>query len=214
MNKINKLIILIFLFFINLQVLNPKIHNNLYIVNFKNKIKVTKLKNNIINKLGNEVDNYIKTIAPTSKLNGEYLVAKCLDYNVNISFVLAQALLESHFGTKGKARYTNSVWNVGTYDNGEIIYSYKHPNQSIEPYLKLITTKYLIKINKGDTIHISIETLINNGYINYKGYRFASEKNYEKRLKKILNKIKFETKINILQKYLNHSEIKLLTSIK
>jgi len=116
-------------------------------------------------------------------------------------FVLSQGILESHLGTKGLAYQTNSVWNVGTYDNGIILYQYKTADESIEPYLDLLSRKYLIEItSKGDTIQKSLNSLIqDSGYINYHGKRFASATRYENSLRKLMLKIKLETKISFYQ---------------
>jgi hypothetical protein len=67
--------------------------------------------------LANEVDNYIKTVAPTSLVNADYLVEGCKNYNVDLIFVLAQGTLESHFATKGVGGKINSIFNVCVYDN-------------------------------------------------------------------------------------------------
>ena len=40
------------------------------------------------------------------------LIDVCQKYGLSIKFVLAQGQLESHFGTKGLARKTNSIFNV------------------------------------------------------------------------------------------------------
>ena len=144
-----------------------------------------------------EVDNYIKSIAPTSKLSGKDIVEKCLEYNIDIAFVLAQGQIESHYGTTGTARKTNSVFNVGAYDghsankqnkNG---FGFNNPNDSIEPYLILLTNNYLVN---GKT-----EYDLMNNYVNYLGMRYASNNNYERMLKSIYNKIKKTTNIYDLQ---------------
>jgi hypothetical protein len=157
--------------------------------------------------LVSEVENYINKIAPTSKLNPELLVEKCLEYNTDLVFVLSQALLESHFGTKGKATQTNSVWNVGTYDNGKVLYTYKDPNNSLVPYLKLINEKYLINVSEnGDTTYKDLSHLLEDkGYINYNGDRFASARGYENGLRKIMIKIDLETKISFYQQLISLS---------
>lgn len=163
-------------------------------------------------KLVTEVDNYIKQVAPESKLNPDFLVRKCLEYKTDIIFVLAQALLESHFGTRGKAAETNSVWNVGTYDDGQILYRYNDPNESLEPYLKLINEKYLINItSSGDTIYKDLGHLVQDkGYINYNGSRFASARGYENGMRKLMVKIDMETSISFYQDILKLSEPQIL----
>lgn len=136
--------------------------------------------------LVNEVQNYINSVAPNSNLRGYALVEECERYNIDLCFVLAQGEIESHFGTKGMASKLNCVFNVGIYDNKtaeEIEQKYKFdcPNESIEPYLKLLNTKYLV--NK-------IEQDLMKKFIDINGKRYASDPEYEF---KISNKYKYIT---------------------
>ncbi len=148
-----------------------------------------------------EVNNYITSIAPESTLDPEFLVTKCLEYDTDIIFVLSQALLESHFGTRGKAAETKSVWNVGTYDDGQILYTYETADESLEPYLKLVNDKYLITVTpRGDTIYKDLGHLVQDrGYINYRGARFASARGYENGMRKLMVRIDMETSISFYQ---------------
>jgi hypothetical protein len=159
------------------------------------------VKSRIYQSLYIQVDEYMNLMAPESKLDPDLLTKKCLEYNIDIVFVLAQGILESHLGTKGKAAVTNSVWNVGTYDNGQILYIYNNPNESIEPYLELLKRKYLINVtSKGDTIYKDLHHLVEDrGYINYKGARFASAVGYENSMRKLIIKIDMETSIGFYQ---------------
>lgn len=147
--------------------------------------------------LANEVDNYIKTVAPTSLVNADYLVEGCKNYNVDLIFVLAQGTLESHFATKGVGGKINSIFNVCVYDNiksGNGIsknYRYSHPDDSIEPYLQLLTESYLVD---GKT---ESDLLVN--YVNKHGQRYATYPHYEKQMASIMKRIKTTTKIDSLQ---------------
>lgn len=163
-------------------------------------------------KLVIEVENYITKMAPSSNLNPEFLVKKCLEYNTDIIFVLSQGIIESHYGTKGAALKTNSVWNVGAYDNQKPRNWYKHPDESLEPYLKLINEKYLIHItSKGDTIYKDLHHLVEDrGYTNYAGKRFASARGYENAMRKFMVKIDMETSISFYQEILTLSDPELL----
>ena len=90
--------------------------------------------------------NYIDSVAPNSNLRALILVEKCEEYKIPITFVLAQGELESKFGTTGLAYRTNSIWNVGAYDNydiKDIKIKYENPNDSVEPYLSLLNSNYL-----------------------------------------------------------------------
>lgn len=141
--------------------------------------------------LVNEVQNYIEQVAPASNLRGYAIVEECEKYNVDICFVLAQGEIESHFGTKGIASKLNSVFNVGVYDDktAETVdrkYRFNYANESIEPYLKLLTTKYLV--NKTEE-----ELLIKFVDINNK--RYASNPNYEAMLSTKYRSISENTRI-------------------
>lgn len=134
--------------------------------------------------LVNEVQKYIEQIAPSSNLRGYAIVEECEKYDVDICFVLAQGEVESSFGTKGIASKLNCVFNVGIYDNKtaeqiEDKYRFEYPNESIEPYLKLLTTKYLV--NK-------LEHDLMRKFVDINGNRYASDKDYEI---KISSKYKF-----------------------
>ena len=134
-----------------------------------------------------EVDKYINTVAPHADIDALNFIDLCSEYNVDIRLALVQGHVESHFGTKGTAARTNSVFNVGAFDgysaekqmkNG---YGYKHPDYSVEPYLKLLTTKYLIE---GKTE----EDMLDN-FVDINGHRYASCTTYESMLKQKWDKI-------------------------
>ena len=123
------------------------------------------------------IEDYIKSAAPTAILDPLNLIDLCSKYNVDLVFVLAQGHVESHFGTRGTARCTNSVFNVGAFDghsarrqikNG---YGYKHPDHSVEPYLKLLTNNYLNDKTEFDLLE---------SFVNAEGQRYASNPKYEK----------------------------------
>lgn len=137
------------------------------------------------------IDNYIITTAPESTVDGLFLLNKCQEYNVDLVFVLAQATLESHFGTTGMAKKTNSVFNIGAYDGKSIHaisskYKYENPNLSIDPYLTLLNDSYLDGKSE--------EELLSN-FVNKHGKRYASYKNYEKELQIIIKRIEDNTDI-------------------
>lgn len=153
-------------------------------------------KDSIKTELIKEIDKYIKTNFPKSKLSGSQVALTCLNKQMDPIFVLAQGQIESGFGTAGTAAKTNSVWNVGAFDghsasqqiaNG---YHFRHPNHSIEPYIDLLQSKYLVN---GKTVH----HLMNN-FVNVNGHRYASSQTYETKLKKTYYAIKHSTQIHTL----------------
>lgn len=151
--------------------------------------------------LVNEVDNYIKSIASQSSLDGYVIVEECLNNSIDICFVLAQGENESHFGTAGLARRTNSVFNVYAFDghSHEQISEkgkYKHPNYSVAPYIELLKNDYLVN---GKTEY----DLMDGEYINKHGKRYASSESYEKALLDKYTKIRQSTKIDSLSQETN-----------
>lgn len=148
-----------------------------------------------------EVDIYISNKFPKSKLSADNLVEACLKHDFDIIFALSQAQLESGFGTMGVAKKTYSVWNVFSYDGmsaEKIIQKgrhYNHPDESIEPYIILVKTKYL----GPDKTH---EDLLNN-YVSLSGHRYATNTSYEKLLRSIYKKIDEQTNIRNLYNRLN-----------
>jgi flagellum-specific peptidoglycan hydrolase FlgJ len=158
------------------------------------------------NDITDEVNKYIIKVAPSSGVDANTLVNLCIEYNIDIRFVLAQAQVESHFGTKGTAKKTKSIFNVGAYDghsakrqirNG---FGFNDVNDSIEPYLQLITSEYLID-NK------TTNDLLYN-YVNHLGMRYASNSRYEKMLRNVYNRINNTTDLDVLiLEYNKHREI-------
>lgn len=153
-----------------------------------------------------EVDKYINAVAPTAVLDALNIIDLCSEYNVDIRLVLVQGHVESHFATKGTAARTNSVFNVGAYDgdsaNKQIKngFGYKHPDYSIEPYLKLLTTSYLVN---GKT-----ELDLINKFVNSEGKRYASATNYEEMLRMRWEKI--DSIADITSKYEDYKMYKLM----
>ena len=147
-------------------------------------------------RLVKEVKAYIDSIAPTSTLNGYAIVDNCEKYDLDIKFVLAQGQLESHFGTTGMAIKTNSVFNVGTYDkltieqiNGK--FKYKHPDFSIEPYMRLLYKDYI----SGSKTELDLMAK----YVNKGGKRYSSNTAYEREMLALYTKIDEGTNISELQ---------------
>ncbi len=142
---------------------------------------------NARDQLAIEVDNYISSVAPKATIDPYLMIDLCSEYGVDIRFVLAQGQIESHFATKGTAARTLSVFNVGAYDghsasrqrrNG---FGFSDPNESIEPYLQLITTEYMVD---GKT-----ESDLMKNYVNNLGMRYASNPRYEYMLRSVYKRI-------------------------
>lgn len=133
-------------------------------------------------KLVETVRTYIFQIGKSSKLSPSLLVKKCDQHEIDLKLVLAQGHLESQFGTTGRAKFTNSVFNVGALDDGTTVPGniYTHPNYSVEPYIQLLKSQYLVKGKTEDD-------LLYGKFVNKSGKRYATERAYEKRLIKIID---------------------------
>jgi len=184
-------------------------------------VYVESVKEKMRSRLIQEVGRYIEEQAPASQLSAELLVDKCLQYDVDIIFVLSQGLLESHFGTKGLAAKTNSVWNVGAFDNQipRDKYWYKTQDESLEPYLQLLTEDYLTHIiQRGevtDTVYRELQDLVEDrSYVNYAGKRFASARGYENAMRKLMVKIDMGTSISFYQDVMKMPKMQLLVYFK
>lgn len=213
MTKRTKFLIVFGVIFASLTIIFPTIYNVVktrkatseypYIVYRGNmELKLQESKGLLVD----EVNAYIARIAPTSNLNGRILVELCDEYNIDIKFVLAQGQIESHYGTRGLAAKTNSVFNVLAYDGHSYNQickkgKYSHPDHSIRPYLQLLADDYLVD---GKT-----EYDLMDEFVNKDGNRYASAKDYENKLKSTYNSISDTTNTNIdyLMKQYNHYKI-------
>lgn len=152
------------------------------------------------------IDSTIRVYAPTTCLNGLEILRKCEEYDVDIFFVLAQGHVESHFGTKGMALKTNSVFNVFAYDGHsyEKINAkgkYKHPDLSLDPYLRLLRKRYLVD---GKT-----EVDLMHNYVDADGQRYASSTEYENQM---INKYQmYMSNERLMSCYKQYTKYKILS---
>lgn len=149
------------------------------------------------------LDGYIRSVAENSVMNGLEFINISDKYNIDLRFMVAQAQIESAFATTGIAAKTNSAFNVMAYDGRsakDMIrkgHNYKHPDLSIEPYAKLLTSDYLVN---GKT---EMDMMLK--YVNKDGKRYASSPNYELTMRSAYEQLGRDTNINALyseyQKY-------------
>ena len=125
------------------------------------------------------IDTYIKEIAPASVMNGLAFVNNCDKYNMDLFFVIAQAQVESSFATTGLGHKMNSAFNVKAYDGKGSAHmdKHSHPDESIEPYIKLLKNDYLYDVSTGET---KTEMDLMNNYVNFEGKRYATNPEYER----------------------------------
>jgi hypothetical protein len=120
----------------------------------------------------------------TTNLTPEAIVDICEENNFSIPFTMAIANLESCFGQTPRSKRTNSVFSVGSYDNGKNVCTYSTPDESIAPFINLIKKDYLQNGEK--TID---DLLAANQFVNMNGHRYAKNPKYEGQIKSIMNRI-------------------------
>lgn len=120
----------------------------------------------------------------TTKLTPEAIVDICEENNFSIPFTMAIANLESCFGQTPRSKRTNSVFSVGSYDNGKNVCTYSTPDESIAPFINLVKKDYLQNGKK--TLD---DLLVTNQFVNMNGRRYAKNPKYEGQIKSIMNRI-------------------------
>lgn len=120
----------------------------------------------------------------TTNLTPEAIVDICEENNFSIPFTMAIANLESCFGQTPRSKRTNSVFSVGSYDNGKNVCTYSTPDESIAPFINLIKKDYLQNGKK--TLD---DLLATNQFVNMNGHRYAKNPQYEGQIKSIMKRI-------------------------
>lgn len=180
----------LFLFTHTNEEIEVKEYTRHYVYDLECELKYWAIKSELVD----SVQSYINKIAPNNNISALILVNECLNGNISIPFVLAQGFKESHFGTKGLAAKTNSVFNVGAYDGlteGQIDsnHKFKHPNQSIKPYIDLLNKRYLVNKTEAELL---------KKFVDIHDRRYASYPKYEEEMTIIYNRICNTTKIKEL----------------
>lgn len=141
-------------------------------------IKVNAVKNYMAKALENQ--NYS---LQSTKLKPETLVKASMETGFDLPFMMAVAHQESCFGATPRAKKTGSVFSEGLYDNGHNAKTYSDPNDSVYGFIDLLNNDYL---RDGKTL----SDLLNPGdFVNYNGHRYASDSNYENKIKYLRNRI-------------------------
>lgn len=153
-----------------------------------------------------DMDKFIYSKVENTNISSIELLNLCEKYNIDIRLPLSQGLIESHYGTKGLATKTNSIFNMGAYDGWKYdkilgIYKYTHPNKSIEPYLKSLSKNYL-----GED---KTEADLLKNFVNSNGSRYASYKGYESELRLTWEEINNTTRLDSLLQEYNYYKLEL-----
>ncbi|MEG1009184.1 MAG: glucosaminidase domain-containing protein, partial [Clostridia bacterium] len=134
------------------------------------------------------------SIAKGHLIDASYYINIALDYELDLCLMLAQAQIESHFGTAGIAKRTYNIYNIGNTDSGS--YNIIHKNDihhGIYVYAKLLKERYLVNKTTKDLL---------NNFVCHKGHRYASALDYEFKLSSLIKKIRYNTDIDKLYKQL------------
>lgn len=116
-------------------------------------------------------------------LEPETLVKASIEKNFDLPFLMAVAHQESCFGATPRAKRTNSVFSVGSWDDGRDVVTYANPNESVYGYIDLLNNSYMVN-GKG-----LMDLLKPGAFVNGIGKRYASDKKYETKIKNLRNKI-------------------------
>lgn len=153
-----------------------------------------------------DMNGFVQSKVENTNMSSLMLLNLCDKYNIDVRLPLSQGLIESHYGTKGLAFKTNSIFNMGAYDGWKYdkilgIYKYTHPNMSIEPYLKSLSNNYL---TEGKT-----EADLLKNFVNSNGSRYASYKGYESELRLTWGEINSTTRLDSLLQEYNYYKLEL-----
>lgn len=148
-------------------------------------MRTDSLKNEQIEAIKECFNYYVKLQGkdPSSvKLSPEKMVNVCYENDFDLPLMLAQAKVESLFGLGARCQRTNSVWSIGSYDNGKNAAVYADVNDSIEPYVRVMKNDYLNGKSVADILQAG-------KFVNKLGKRYASDKNYENTVRQVRNAI-------------------------
>ena len=115
------------------------------------------------------------------KFDIENVVYLCYKYDFDLTLLTAMMQGETHFGTSNRSIRTGSVISIGQYDDRTVV-TYPSQDACFEPYIKIVQNDYLDNGNK------SVDDILADGkFVNYLGNRYASDPNYEKKIRRIRN---------------------------
>jgi flagellum-specific peptidoglycan hydrolase FlgJ len=132
------------------------------------------------NLLIEEVHNYITSVAPRTRMSATNIVNQCLSEEYDITLLLSQGHLETHFGTSGRNVF-------GLYGK-----RYSHPDSAVSDYISLMKRKFII--------NRTTEQLLaeNVNWEHNRRVRYAGNPNYGRQLTQIRNNMLRTTEIKTL----------------
>lgn len=145
-------------------------------------VELENQRDSLITEAISEVDTYINKYAPRSKMTGEHIVISCIDADFDITLLMAQAHLETHFG---QANSRNNVFGLAKK-------RYEHPDSAVVDYINLMQSRYI----KNRTVDEALKSNLNvEGSSKYYYSELAS---YTNHVSSIRNKIIKTTNIETL----------------
>lgn len=122
------------------------------------------------------LNNYSTKMTGKMMADAWYQTLENYNVDVPVRLALAQAHLESGFGSSDLAKQKNNPYSIRS---GRTYATYKNIDDGVKAYYKLIASRYL-KCK-------SIDQLLKN-FTTCEGYRYAGSRNYEIKLKNQMNK--------------------------
>lgn len=129
------------------------------------------------NLLIEEVHNYITSVAPRTRMSATNIVNQCLSEEYDITLLLSQGHLETHFGTSGRNVF-------GLYGK-----RYSHPDSSVSDYISLMKRKFIINRTTEQLLAENVNWEYN------RRVRYAGNPNYGRQLTQIRNNMLRTTEI-------------------
>lgn len=141
--------------------------------NIENDINI---EDSVYNKLHEEVSLYINTYHKNYDKNLPlYMIKYAKEYNIDLSFMMAQSLIETSFGKGGIGRPNSRYSLFG------VMRRYNNYDHAVKDYCDLIRTKYL---GERKSVHDLMRS-----YRSLSGHKYAGNSRYERELSKQYHKI-------------------------
>lgn len=128
-----------------------------------------------------EVFDYIKKVAPNSRMSAHNIVNNCIEKEYDITLLLAQGHQETHFATCGS---NNCFGIVGK--------RYGHPDESVPDYISLMQRKYVENQTTEQVLASNIK------YIGSRNTYYSTSSGYGSRIASLRNNILVKTNIHKL----------------
>lgn len=141
------------------------------------KDSVEQIKTNLIY----EVNDYIASVAPRSRMSAEHIVNQCIKHDFDITLLLSQGHLETHFATCG----SNNCFGLSKK-------KYSHPDYSVYDYIDLMKRKYIINRTTEQLLASNVRQENNRKAV------YSTSSTYGSKVSKIRNNIIKNTNIQDL----------------